>query len=158
SAFHSNRKEDPPMSIQRILVVDDDALSREFLVEAIAALGYQPIEAKNGAEALERAQNSHPDLVLTDLRMPGMDGMELLKKIREAQPDVPSVMITAQGTIESAVQAMRQGASDFILKPCSAEAIEVVIDRIERTTRLIRENQYLRAEVNGGAPTNMVAK
>src|SRR5678816_2708931 len=135
------------MSIQRILVVDD-ALSREFLVEAITALGYKPIEAKNGTEALERAQNSNPDLILTDLRMPGMDGMELLKKIRESQPDVPSVMITAQGTIESAVQAMRQGASDFLLKPCSAEAIEVVIDRIERTTRLIRENQYLRSEVN----------
>ena len=71
------------MSIQRILVVDDDALSREFLVEAISALGYKPIEAKNGQEALERAQSSNPDLVLTDLRMPGMDGMELVKKIRK---------------------------------------------------------------------------
>ena len=146
------------MSIQRILVVDDDALSREFLVEAISALGYKPIEAKNGQEALERAQSSNPDLVLTDLRMPGMDGMELVKKIREVAPDLPSVMITAQGTIESAVQAMRHGASDFLLKPCTAEAIEVVIDRIERTTRLIRENQYLRSEVNGATPTNMVAK
>src|SRR4051812_33284023 len=130
------------MSIQRILVVDDDALSREFLVEAITALGYKPIEAKNGQEAIERAQHQNPDMMLTDLRMPGMDGMELLKKIREVSPDLPSVMITAQGTIESAVQAMRQGASDFLLKPCTAEAIEVVIDRIERTTRLVRENQY----------------
>ena len=146
------------MSIQRILVVDDDALSREFLVEAITALGYKPIEAKNGTEALERAQSTNPDLVLTDLRMPGMDGIELVKKIRELQPDVPSVMITAQGTIESAVQAMRQGASDFLLKPCTPEALEVVIDRIERTTRLIRENQYLRSEVNGGSPTDMIAK
>lgn len=145
------------MSIQRILVVDDDALSREFLVEAISALGYKPIEAKNGQEALERAQHSNPDLVLTDLRMPGMDGIELLRKIRELQPDMPSVMITAQGTIETAVQAMRQGASDFVLKPCTAEALEVVIDRIERTTRLIRENQYLRTEVSG-APNDIVAK
>jgi DNA-binding NtrC family response regulator len=146
------------MSIQRILVVDDDALSREFLVEAITALGYKPIEAKNGQEALERAQNASPDLLLTDLRMPGMDGLELVKKLRELAPDMPSVMITAQGTIESAVQAMRQGASDFLLKPCTAEAIELVIDRIERTTRLIRENQYLRTEVSGEAPSTMVAK
>jgi DNA-binding NtrC family response regulator len=146
------------MSIQRILVVDDDALSREFLVEAVTALGYKPIEAKSGPEALERAQNSNPDLILTDLRMPGMDGIELVKKIRELQLDVPSVMITAQGTIESAVQAMRNGASDFLLKPCTADAIEVVIERIERTTRLIRENQYLRSEVSGGTPSDMVAK
>ncbi|MBL8858673.1 MAG: sigma-54-dependent Fis family transcriptional regulator [Planctomycetes bacterium] len=145
------------MSIQRILVVDDDALSREFLVEAISALGYKPIEAKNGTEALERAQNSNPDLILTDLRMPGMDGIELIKKIRELQPDVPSVMITAQGTIESAVQAMRQGASDFLMKPCTADAIEVVIERIERTARLISENQYLRSEMNG-TPSDLVAK
>jgi DNA-binding NtrC family response regulator len=146
------------MSIQRILVVDDDTLSREFLVEAIAALGYQPIEAKSGLEALERAQNTNPDLMLTDLRMPGMDGLELVKKFHEVSPDMPSVMITAQGTIESAVQAMRQGASDFLLKPCTPEAIEAVIDRIERTTRLVRENQYLRAEVSGGPPASMVAK
>jgi len=146
------------MSIQRILVVDDDALSREFLVEAITALGYQPIEAKSGQEALERAQNTSPDLVLTDLRMPGMDGLELVKRIRESQPDMPSVMITAQGTIESAVQAMRNGASDFLLKPCTPDAIEAVIDRIERTTRLIRENQYLRSEISGGAPSSMIAK
>jgi DNA-binding NtrC family response regulator len=146
------------MSIQRILVVDDDALSREFLVEAITALGYKPIEAKSGQEALERAQHTSPDLVLTDMRMPGMDGMELIKKIRELSPDMPSVMITAQGTIESAVQAMRQGASDFLLKPCTAEAIELVIDRIERTTRLVRENQYLRTEVSGETPATMVAK
>src|SRR4029079_4050897 len=143
---------------QRILVVDDDALSREFLVEAITALGYKPIVAKNGQEALERTQHQNPDLVLTDLRMPGMDGMELLKKIREVAPDMPSVMVTAQGTIESAVQAMRQGASDFLLKPCTAEAIELVIDRIERTTRLVRENQYLRTEVSGETPSTMVAK
>ena len=146
------------MSIQRILVVDDDALSREFLVEAIAALGYQPIEAKDGSEALERAQNESPDLVLTDLRMPGVDGMELVRTLRERCPDVPAVMVTAQGTIEAAVQAMRSGAADFLLKPCTPEAIEVVIDRIERTTRLIRENEYLRSEMVGSAPPSMVAR
>jgi CheY-like chemotaxis protein len=63
------------MSIQRILVVDDDALSREFLVEAVSALGYEPIAAKSGEEALERIASARPDLVLTDLRMPGMNGV-----------------------------------------------------------------------------------
>ncbi|MBL8862345.1 MAG: sigma-54-dependent Fis family transcriptional regulator [Planctomycetes bacterium] len=145
------------MSIQRILVVDDDQLSREFLVEAVTALGYKPVEAKNGAEALERAAASAPDLVLADLRMPGMDGVELIKRIRETVPGVPSVMITAQGTVETAVQAMRAGASDVLLKPCTAEALEVVIERVERTARLIRENEYLRQEMSASA-SGMVAK
>jgi DNA-binding NtrC family response regulator len=146
------------MSIQRILVVDDDTLSREFLVEAITALGYQPIEAKNGNEALERTKSSQPDLVLTDLRMPGVDGMELVKNLKSQYPELPTVMVTAQGTIESAVQAMRNGAADFLLKPTTPDAIAAVIGRIDRTTRLIRENQYLRAEIVGTAPPSMVAK
>ncbi len=145
------------MSIQRILVVDDDQLSREFLVEAITALGYKPLEAKNGAEALERAASGSPDLVLADLRMPGMDGVELIKRIREQVPGIPSVMITAQGTVETAVQAMKAGASDVLLKPCTSEALEVVIERVERTARLIRENEYLRGEVNSST-SGMVAK
>jgi len=145
------------MSIQRILVVDDDQLSREFLVDAITALGYKPLEAKNGAEALERAATGSPDLVLADLRMSGIDGVDLIKKIREQAPGVPSVMITAQGTVETAVQAMRAGASDVMLKPCTSEALEVVIERIERTARLIRENEYLRQEVNSST-SGMVAK
>ncbi|MEY2745683.1 MAG: hypothetical protein RL112_725 [Planctomycetota bacterium] len=146
------------MSIQKILVVDDDSLSREFLMEAVSALGYQPIEARNAAEALERAQQSSPDLVLTDLRMPGMDGTELVKRLKESNPDLPSVMITAQGTIESAVAAMKNGASDFLLKPCTPDALEVVIDRIERTTRLMRENQYLRQEAMGDGASAVIAK
>ena len=146
------------MPIQRILVVDDDNLSREFLVEAITALGYKPIEARSGSEALEQAQREHPDLVLTDLRMPGIDGMELVRNLKTHYPDLPAVMVTAQGTIEAAVQAMRSGAADFLLKPCTPEAIEVVIERIERTTRLLRENAYLRSEIVGSAPPSMIAK
>jgi DNA-binding NtrC family response regulator len=146
------------MSIQRILVVDDDTLSREFLVEAISQLGYQPIAAKSGTEALEQAKKELPDLVLTDLRMPGVDGLALVKSLKASYPDLPAVMITAQGTIESAVAAMRSGVEDFLLKPCTPDAIEVVIERIERTTRLMRENQYLRSEISAGSAPSIVAK
>ena len=146
------------MSIQRIMVVDDDTLSREFLVEAIQQLGYQPIAAKSGNDALEQVKKELPDLILTDLRMPGVDGLDLVKSLKQSYPDLPAVMITAQGTIEAAVQAMRGGAEDFLLKPCTPDAIEAVIDRIERTTRLLRENQYLRSEISAGTPPSIVAK
>jgi DNA-binding NtrC family response regulator len=146
------------MSIQRILVVDDDTLSRQFLVEAIAALGYQPIEAKSGTEALERAQSSNPDLVMTDMRTPGLDGVELLRNLKTQYPELPAVMVTGEGTFENAVKALRNGAEDFLLKPCTPEAIELVIDRIERISRLVRENEYLRSEVVGSTPSSMVAK
>lgn len=146
------------MSIQRILVVDDDTLSRQFLVEAIAALGYQPIEAKSGSEALERAQSSNPDLVMTDMRIPGVDGIELVRNLKTQYPELPAVMVTGEGTIENAVEALRSGAEDFLLKPCTPAAIEAVIDRIERISRLVRENEYLRSEVVGNTPSSMVAK
>jgi DNA-binding NtrC family response regulator len=146
------------MSIQSIMIVDDDKLSREFLIEAVTQLGYKAIEARSGAEALDKARQHTPDLMITDLRMPGIDGIELLKTMRTQHPEMPAVLVTAQGTLESAVQAMRNGAADFLLKPCTPEAIEVVLERIERTTRLMRENQYLRSEIVGKAPRRLSAK
>ncbi len=145
------------MSIQRILVVDDDQLSREFLVEAVTALGYKPIEAGSGQEALDRATSGQPDLVLADLAGPSGDVVDLVRRIREQVPGVPSVMVAAQNRLESAVQAMKAGASDVLLKPCTHESLGVVIERIERTARLIRENEYLRQEMSSSTP-GMVAK
>ena len=146
------------MSIERILVVDDDDLSRQFLVEAVETLGHQPIPARNAEEALELLGKESLDLVLTDLRMPGIDGIELVRGIKDAYPNLPAVLVTAQGTIEAAVEAMRLGAEDFLLKPITHEAIEAVIDRIDRTTKLILENQYLRKEVVSASAPEMVAK
>ncbi|MBL8861973.1 MAG: sigma-54-dependent Fis family transcriptional regulator [Planctomycetes bacterium] len=145
------------MSIQRILVVDDDALSREFLVEAVAALGYQPIEAKDGLDALARITAESPDLLITDLRMPGLSGIELVQRAAKVAPGLPSVLVTAQGTIETAVQAMKEGAADFLVKPCTPDALEMVIGRIDRTRRLVRENEYLRAEVAPASPEIVAA-
>jgi DNA-binding NtrC family response regulator len=141
------------MSIQQILVVDDDKLSREFLVEAVKSLGFQVSVATSGDDGLERVRNSPPDLVLTDLRMPGMDGLALVERLAKDAPGLPVVMVTAHGTVETAVQAMRLGATDFVLKPCTPAALELVIQRVARTLRLQRENEYLRAEVTGVGAT-----
>ena len=145
------------MSIQRILVVDDDSLSREFLVEAVRALGYESSSATNGHEAIERIRTENPDLILTDMRMPGMDGMELVKHVQGEWPELPIVLVTAHGTIDAAVQAMRQGATDFLLKPCTPDSLEIVLGRIERTGRLRDENEYLRKEALGSS-TEMIAE
>ncbi|HUR27700.1 MAG TPA: sigma-54 dependent transcriptional regulator, partial [Planctomycetota bacterium] len=140
------------MPIQHILVVDDDQLSRTFLVEAIQALGYRATAARGGDEGFSLAQSAHPDLVVTDLRMPGTDGLALVKKLHEALPDLPSVLCTAHGTVEVAVQAMKDGASDFLLKPVSHEALSLVIQRIDREQRLQRENRYLRCAQDESQP------
>ncbi len=135
------------MPIQHVLVVDDDPLSREFLVEALRSLGLRASQAESGEQGLRRALELSPDLVLTDLRMPGTDGMALVEKLAAQLPGMPVVVVTAHGTVESAMQALHLGAADFLLKPCSPENLELVVRRIDRTARLERENEYLRAEV-----------
>ena len=135
------------MSIQNILVVDDDRLSRQFLVEAVNSLGYTAREADNGERALELVREEAPDLVLTDLRMPHKDGMALAEQLAEEQPSLPVMLITAHGSVEDAVRAMQAGAVDFILKPCSPQTLELVLRRFERTAQLEAENEYLRSEV-----------
>jgi DNA-binding NtrC family response regulator len=135
------------MPIQHVLVVDDDPLSREFLVEAVRALGLRASEASSGEEGLRRASEQAPDLVLTDLRMPGMDGLSLVERLNEPGRAIPVVVITAHGSVETAMQAVRLGAADFLLKPCSTDALELIVRRIDRTARLERENEYLRAQV-----------
>ena len=146
------------MSIQRILVVDDDSLSREFLTDATGELGYRVSSASSASEALDMIRSDPPDLVLSDMRMPGKGGLELLREIRQSWPEVATVLITAHGTVETAVQAMREGTDDFLLKPCSPEALEIVLSRIRHTRRLERENEYLREEVISSAPDSIVAE
>ncbi|MFT7670494.1 MAG: DNA-binding NtrC family response regulator [Planctomycetota bacterium] len=145
------------MSIQRVLIVDDDALSREFLVEAVGSLGFTVDQAASGEEALKSIAYKLPDLVLSDLRMPGMDGSQLVETISKEHPGLPTVLVTAYGTIEAAVCAMQNGAIDFLMKPCSPDTIEMVIDRIDRGRRLVEENEYLRSELIGNASKEVIA-
>ncbi|MFT4539847.1 MAG: DNA-binding NtrC family response regulator [Planctomycetota bacterium] len=149
------------MAIHRILVVDDDSLSRQFLTEAVRTLGYSPMSAVNGREALEhlRAHTGQmPDLVLSDMRMPGMSGIELVDAIQTEWPGLPVVVITAHGTIDGAVDAMRKGAVDFLMKPCSPDTLELVIDRLSREARLEAENEYLRSEVGAQSDSPFIAE
>jgi len=115
------------MSSQHVLVVDDEPAMQRVLEIMLRRMGHEVLLAADGQSALGIVQNTPLDLVLTDLRMPGMDGIALLAAIRSQGIKTPVIVMTAHGTIESAVAAMRQGAYDYILRPFDVESVELVI-------------------------------
>ncbi len=128
---------------EKILIVDDHPDIVQVLEDRLTSLGYTVITASDGEEALAKTSEQGPDLILLDIQMPKMDGMGVLKKLRLQSIEIPVVMITAFGTIEKAVEAMKEGAYDFIAKPFSSEHIQLVIKKALETKRLKRENRYL---------------
>jgi DNA-binding NtrC family response regulator len=132
----------------RILVVDDDENLRWVLKTQLEEFGYTVSEAPDGEQALAIIAKEPPALVLTDLKMPGLSGLELLAKIRSDYPEVPAVIITAFGTIQSAVQAMRVGAYDYLTKPIDYEELEIVVNRVLEHFRLVAEVHSLRTSLD----------
>jgi CheY-like chemotaxis protein len=115
---------------ESVLIVDDEKNIRLTLSRALEGLGLQSETVVNGEEALSRLQERAFDLVLLDLRMPGMDGMEVLRRVRTLRPDTRIVIITAYGTVESAVEAMKLGAADFIQKPFAPAEVRDLVRRV----------------------------
>ncbi|MBT4503052.1 MAG: sigma-54-dependent Fis family transcriptional regulator [Gemmatimonadetes bacterium] len=135
------------MASERILVVDDEidlAVSCQRLLDS---KGYETSVAANGEEALQFIQNEEPHLVITDLKMPGMNGMELLKQIKELYPEIQVLMMTAYSTIEDAVDAMRLGAHDFVPKPFTPEHLGIVVEKALADRVLREENRHLREQL-----------
>lgn len=126
-----------------ILLVEDEKLLRESLAELLREESYEVVEASNGKEAYDQILDRGFDLVITDIRMPEMDGMELLAHLQKAAPQTPVVVITAFGTVNSAVEAMRQGAADFLLKPVQFEDVLVRVQRALEFGELRRERHVL---------------
>ncbi len=113
-----------------ILIVDDEKNIRLTLSQALETLGTEIDTAANGEEALAKLKGKEFGLILLDIRMPGMDGMEVLRRVREIRPDIRVIMITAYGTIESAVEAMKLGAVDFLQKPFDPEQVRELVSRV----------------------------
>jgi DNA-binding NtrC family response regulator len=132
----------------RALIVDDDAASRELLETRLDALKCDVAMAADGQEALAAIRHEAPSVVLLDLQMPGMDGMEVLRTLRQDRIDVPVIVITAHGSIESAVAAMKEGAYDFILKPFDPKHLEIVVKKALERESLKREVEVLSEEVD----------
>ncbi|MCX7793435.1 MAG: response regulator [Thermodesulfovibrionales bacterium] len=133
---------------ERILAVDDEPDMLKLLSMIIRdKTPYEIITTNNPVEALELAGRGGYDLVIADLKMPGLDGIELLESIKKIDEDIPVIIITAYGTTESAEETMQKGAFDFITKPFRKEHILFTIDRAIKWLRLRRENRLLKEEI-----------
>jgi DNA-binding NtrC family response regulator len=135
------------MSKGKILVVDDEPSARTALAELLRHEDYEIETAGDGFKALGRMQDSTPDLVLTDLNMPGMDGVELLRKIKSESAEIPVVLMTAFAGVETAVSAMRDGAEDYLTKPLNTDELLIVLARAIEAAKLRREAAELRGRL-----------
>ncbi|MGE5220668.1 MAG: sigma-54-dependent transcriptional regulator, partial [Chloroflexota bacterium] len=131
----------------KILLIDDEPLNLDLLGQELSELGYSIETAGGGAEALKRLPEICPDLVLVDYQMPEMNGVEVLSAIHKSQPDLPVVIITAYGTIDRAVEAMKAGAEDFIPKPFDPEHLAVVVKKALERSRLKAEVEILAEKI-----------
>ncbi|MBI5378658.1 MAG: sigma-54-dependent Fis family transcriptional regulator, partial [Nitrospirae bacterium] len=130
-----------------ILVVDDERSQREILRAILREEGYEVAAASGGAEALRMAEEAAFDLVLTDLKMPDLDGLGLLTRLQAAHPTLRVIIMTAHGTIDSAVEAMRRGAFHYLTKPLERDALVLLVERAFEQIRLVRENLLLQEEL-----------
>lgn len=135
----------------RILAVDDEPNMRRLLEIMLRQAGYQALVAENGHDALERLRREGADLVVSDLHMPGMNGLELLSTMRQEGLETPVIIVTAQGEVASAVAAMKLGAADYIVRPFDLETLEIAMNRALSMTRLKTENRFLRDEAERGS-------
>ena len=126
-----------------ILVADDDPDIRDILKDTLNSLGARVVTAANGQECLDRAETDAPDLILLDIEMPIKNGLEVLKELRQRGSEMSVIMITAYGTIERAVQAMKQGAYDFITKPFELDHVAVVVEKALERVKLKRGLEQL---------------
>jgi len=130
----------------RILIAEDEDRLRRLFAMLLSNAGYKMSLAEDGLQAWELFEKTRPDVVLTDLRMPNLDGMALLERIKQASPETPVIVITAYGAIESAVEAMKAGAADYLTKPVEEEQLKLAIQKALEWREIVSENLRLRAE------------
>jgi len=135
------------LSVTRVVIVDDEPDMVENCARILGRVGYQCLTTTEPARALAVIEEERPDLLITDLKMPGMDGMELLKRARAIDPTLPVIVITAFATIESAVAAVKEGATDYLPKNFSVEHLRVAVERALRQRSLQVENRNLREQL-----------
>ncbi|MFA6233588.1 MAG: sigma-54 dependent transcriptional regulator [Bacteroidota bacterium] len=142
------------MDTHRILVVDDEESIREMLRMTLEYEGFAVVDAESGLKGLKKMSEVHPDAVILDVKMSGLDGIETLERMRAEFPDVPVILLTGHGSIETAVEATKKGAFDFLSKPPDREKILITLRNAIRQSALLRENLMMREEIHG--PDEMI--
>ena len=133
---------------KKILVIDDEEMIRDLLDESFHKIGYEVDTEMYGKKALKRIEEKKYDLLITDLRLPDLSGMEILSRVKKKYPDLGIIMITAYGSIKNAVRSMKQGAFDYITKPFNLDEMELVVKKFFEYKNLVDENLYLRSELD----------
>src|SRR5438093_4063449 len=137
----------PTATAERVLIVEDDSSARVGLEQLVKSWGFVADSAADGLEALEKVTTFRPAIVITDLVMPGMDGLELLRALHQQGADVTTLLLTAQGTVETAVEAMKEGAYDYLTKPVEIQRLKVLLDKIVERLETLREVKALRRQL-----------
>ena len=138
------------VAVRKALVVDDEPTVRETVAAFLSVHGFQVVTAVSGEQALEVFAAEAPDVVIVDLKMPGLNGMEVLRRIKATAPEVPVILVSGYGEIRLAVEAMRLGAFDFMAKPFQAEDLIGTVSRACERAELLGEVEALRRRVEGG--------
>jgi DNA-binding NtrC family response regulator len=132
---------------ERVLIVEDDAAARVGLEQLVKSWGFVAESAGDGEEALEKVTSFRPAIVITDLVMPRMDGLDLLRALQQQGADVTTLLLTAQGTVETAVEAMKEGAYDYLTKPVDLQRLKILLDKIVERQETLREVKSLRRQL-----------
>jgi len=139
--------EAPKVVQERVLIVEDDAAARAGLEQLVTSWGFIAESAADGEEALEKVTSFRPAIVITDMVMPRMDGLTLLRALQQQGADVTTLLLTAQGTVETAVEAMKEGAYDYLTKPVDLKRLKILLDKIVERLETVREVKSLRRQL-----------
>ena len=134
-----------------VLVIEDEKILAESVCFYLERHGYATAKAPSGEEGLRRAEEASPDVAIVDIRLPGIDGLEVLQRLREVTPGTEVVMMTAHASVASAVEALRRGAFDYLGKPVDLNELRVVVDKAIAHQRLSRELSYLKSRDEAAA-------
>src|SRR5947207_14980005 len=132
---------------ERVLIVEDDSAARLGWEQLVKSWGFVADSASDGEEALEKVTTFRPAIVISDLVMPRMDGLELLRALQQQGADATTLLLTAQGTVETAVEAMKAGAYDYLTKPIDIQRLKVLLDKIVERLETMREVKSLRRQL-----------
>ena len=142
-----NEVEDQPVGGERVLIVEDDPSTRSGLAELVQAWGFYTDEAQDGEEAMRKVTTFRPAIIVSDLVMPRMGGRELLRALHDQLSDLTFILLTAQGTVESAVEAIKDGAYDYLSKPVDPQRLKILLEKAVERQATLREVRTLRRQL-----------